>query len=79
MKKSRLKSGSCFLWPFYSVNIRPFRSMMTLLVISLASFQLQAKAPVAAEKVIRQKAEHTVLVSFPGKGSRYSCRTTTGH
>lgn len=51
MKKSRLKSGSCFLWPFYSVNIRPFRSMMTLLVISLASFQLQAKAPVAAEKV----------------------------
>ena len=51
MKKSRLKNGSDFLWQFYSTGNRFFKSMMTWLVISLASFQLQAKDSLPAEKI----------------------------
>ena len=73
MKKSRLKNGSCFLWPFYSVNTRTFRFMMTWLAISLASLQLQAKDPVAAEKVslVREIATVGELLKDIEKQTRF--------
>lgn len=52
MKKSRLKNGSEFLWPFYSVRSLLFKSMMTLLVISLTAFQLQATDTLPDEQKI---------------------------
>lgn len=62
MKKSRLKNGSDFLWPFFSTKTLLLKSMMAWLVISLASFQmLQAKDSLPEEKKISLIKEVTSI------------------
>src|SRR5687768_11093311 len=61
MKKSRLKNGSEFLWPFYSVRSLLFKSMMTLLVLSLTAFQLQATDTLPDEQKISLVREVATL------------------
>lgn len=74
MKKSRLKNGSDFVWPFYSVKPLLFKSMMACVAIVLTLFQVQAKDALAEEKIslVREVATLKEILKEVERQSQFS-------